>query len=204
MKTRLALLALPLFALAACRDNRASIQAQAICAPTTDCTFAATCGAQYIGFPTLDTTASATDTFWIFLQVANQLPDNTNAAIGKANTNNAHIDETAVEYDGIALPGFTTSTNFSVPAGGTAVISILVIPATYSAVVSAVGTAAGTAGSQIIALVRLRGYFDDGTRFETDDFPVAVKICSGCVGASCGGFPTCPPDSEGQLPVTCL
>jgi len=43
MKTRALLLALPLVALASCRDNRASITIQDICYPTKTCVFTDKC-----------------------------------------------------------------------------------------------------------------------------------------------------------------
>ena len=58
---------------------------------------------------------------------------------------------------------------------------------------------------EIVVKVRMRGYYDDGNRFETNVFPITVRICSGCVG-SCptGTIRTCPPASEGQLPLECI
>src|SRR5512143_2713466 len=197
MKTRLAALATAaaLGALAGaggCVDNRASIQLQAICAPPATCTFTEKCDAQYIGYPALDKGASPNDTLWLTLQVANQLPNNQNLDTGRLNTNNAHVDEVAIEFEGGLTGTQTTGSNYEIPAEGTSVIS------------TQLDLAAAAAG-EVLARIRARGYLDDGTRFETGEFPVTVIVCaSGCAPAACGGGRTCPPDSEGQLPLACV
>jgi hypothetical protein len=208
MKTRFATLASVLALGAAvgangCVDNRASIQIQAICVPTDDCTFAETCDAQYIGYPTLDVGASAADRMWLVLQVENQLLDNGDPGTGKTNTNDAHVDETEIEYTGVALPTALVGSNYYVPAEGTAVISAEVIPDVLQAG-AALGAIAPTAEPrEIVATIRMRGYLDDGSRFETGGYPITIRVCTGCVGSVCGGGPTCPPDSDGQLPLSC-
>lgn len=194
MKTSLTLLAALALALAGCEDNRASIQIQAVCAPTDDCTFAATCDAQYIGWPTLDLNASTSDSVAIFLEVENQLPNNANLGTGRLNTNDAHVDEAIVEY--VGLGEFIAGTNINIPAAGSAVLQVEVIPTGHATELVAF------VGGEIVGNVRLGGYLDDGTRFETGDFPVTVRICAGCLTAC--GVPTCPPGRDGQLPITCI
>ena len=201
MKTRALLLALPLLALG-CRDNRASVQIQAVCAPNDTCAFGGECDAQYIGFATVD--AGLTGHLWVLLQVANQLPDNADKTLGRTNTNDAHVDQVAVEYDGIGLgKAVYDVTNFRVPSNGTAVISAEAIPVALNAqpVLAAFGPTA--APRTMVANIRLRGYLDDGSRFETGEFPIGVRVCTGCVTA-CPTAATCPPQSNGQLPVTRL
>ncbi len=202
MKTRTILLAslslLTVAGASGCADNRASIQVQHICFPSQDCTFTATCD-QYIGYPTIDSLAG--DRLWLFFQVANQNVVTSNAPNGRANTANAHVDEAHVEYDGVALPPTDIGSNFSVPANGTAVISAEVIPRWLNASATLAALAPTPTPTEIVARVRLRGYFDDGTRFETGEFPIAIRVCSGCVGAALCS--TCPPDSPGQLPAVC-
>ncbi len=204
MKTRLAVLASAalLGALAGasgCTENRASVQTQMICAPTTTCVFSATCDAQYIGYPTVDKAVNG-GYLWLFLQVGNNMPNNGDAALGRANTNDAHIDETSIEYEGALGGTQTIGSNQLVPADGSAVISVRLN-------LSAATGGAGATTSEVVAHVRLRGYLDDGTRFEAGDFPITVLVCSsGCVGAPAdyGCDPTKPvcPDT-GQLPFAC-
>lgn len=200
MKTRLTSLA-PLVALAVAfsgcaEDNDASITMRAICMPTDDCTFSSTCDAQYIGYPTVD--VAVTQSLWLFLEVANQLPNNADAALFRSNTNDAQITEAVIEYERVALPRVAVGSAFLVPANGSAVISVQVIPESLGAG----AVLAGAAPVEAIANVRLRGRYVHGDDFETGEFPVAIRICSGCLGLQCGGA-TCPPQSEGQLPLTC-
>lgn len=206
MKTRAFLLALPLLAIAGCRDNRASIQIQAVCAPTDNCSFSGTCDAQYIGFATVDSTR--TDHLWLLLQVENQLPDNTDRSVGKLNTNDAHIDQVVVEYDGIGLGRAVVDViDYRVPASGSSVISVEAIPASLNATPVLTSFAPTTATRTMVANVRLRGFYDDGSRFETGEFPVGIRVCAGCLTAATGLCPTaatCPPASNGQLPIVCL
>jgi hypothetical protein len=177
------------------------MQIQSICMPNDTCEFKDTCDMQYIGFPTLDTSASATDALWLLLQVENQTPDNENVDAGRLNTRDAHIDESTVEYEGPAIPKQVQAVNYLVPAESHAVVSVMAIPPGFEGVLDPYG--ATTTGRQMLAKIRLRGYWDDGTRFETAEFPVGVKICSGCVG-TCPLPLTCPPNSDGQLPLVCM
>ena len=136
----------------------------------------------------------------LYLQVENQLPENGNASTGRVNTNDAHVDEAIVEYEGVAFPKVVQGMNLWVPAGGGSVVKVEVVP----------GTLGGTLGAfsgNLVGNVRLGGYFDDGTRFETGDFPVTVRVCQGCLPTTqlcAAGAPTCPPNSNGQLPITCM
>lgn len=193
MKTRAATLvsaALLLGALAGaggCADNRASISVQMICTPTEDCAFAPTCDTQALGPAVYDRT-TAGGALVLFLQVANQLPNNADLATGRVNTNDAHVDEIVTELEGAVAGVVSVGINTYVPAGGTAVVeTIIPIPL-------------GLDG-EALANVRLRGYYDHGDRFETGEFPVTVLLCSGCLGATCGGLGACP--QEGQYPVKC-
>jgi hypothetical protein len=191
MKTRALLLALPLLAVLSCRDNLASVQIQAVCMPTKTCLFGATCDAQFIGFPTVDAVQSGQ--LWLMLQVANQLPNNASSERGKLNTNDAHLDEVVVDYEGAPLPRDTyVLANQRVPAAGTAVVSVLPIrrSAATSAALAAFAPTAAT--RDMVANVRLRGYTDDGSRFETGEFPVSIHVCSSCVSGCPAGEFACP------------
>src|SRR5512138_232288 len=200
MKTRLVALASvallgALAGASGCVENRASVQTQAICMPPDSCTFSETCEAQYIGYPMLDKGASPNDTLWLTLQVGNNMPNNSNVDVGRVNTNDAHIDETVIAYEGAMGGEQSAGSNYLVPAAGTAVVS-----ARLNLTAAVAGAAAAT--TEVVAHLRFRGYLDDGTRFETGDFPIAVLVCSGgCAPAACGTFGTCPPGSEGQLPL---
>ncbi len=207
MKTRLSAIALAaaLGAVAAAggctADPRQSVQVQQICLPTTSCTFSSSCDAQYIGYPALDLAGSPSKTLWLTVQVANQLQNNADLTVGKVNTNDAHIDETDVTYEGALTGSESYGSVFVVPAASTAVVSVQLHMA------GAVG-GAGAATNEVLANVRLKGSYDDGTRFETGPFPVTVKVCSSGCGATSASMGctkgVCPPDSDGQLPLVCL
>lgn len=194
MKTRLAALALALAGAACTGDNNASIQVQQICAPTEDCTFAATCDMQYIGVVTMDT--ALTDQLWLFLQVNNHLADDADEQRGKLNTNDAYVEEYEVEYEGLAAPDVSGRLQTLVPAGGSAVVSVFPIPSTVGAMIATTG--------DVIAKLRLKGKYADESSFETAQIDIPIRICSGCTavpvcesGAAAG---LCPPN-PGQLPV---
>ena len=194
MKTRLATLACAvlLAALAGaggCVDNRVSIQVQHLCAPPTDCDFTSGC-AQFIGYVTLERGLNATGVRDVYLQVRNNLEDNKDTTVGRLNSNDAHVDEAVVAYEGLVGGETTSGLNNLILAGE---VSAVKVPLYL-----------GTAGAgEVLARIRLRGYYENGSRFETGEFPITVRICAGCVGLSCGVGPSCPPNSDGQLPISC-
>lgn len=203
MKTRAQLLALPILiaTIASCRDNRASIEIESICFPSDDCTFGATCDKQVIGFTTMD--VSQVSGAVLFLQVANQLTDNANKDTGRTNTNGAHIDQVAVEYGSTLPRDVYDLSNQRIPSGGTAVIALDAIrPSTAASAALQAFAPPGTVRS-LVTKIRLRGYYDDGSRFETGEFPTAIQVCNGCLptSACAAGKVACP--SDGMDPVGC-
>lgn len=207
MKTRTLLLALPVLAALSCKDNRASVQIQAICSPPADCKefTAGGCAFQYIGFTEFD--AKVAERLWLFLQVENQLAENSKAEQGKLNTNDAHLTEAVIEYDGFPLPRAAYKLpNFDLPANTKSVISVDVIPASFDASGAITTLALATAGGNdrdLVAKLRLRGYYDDGGEFETGEFPIGIRVCNGCLGDKCGTVASCPPNQAGFEPLTC-
>jgi hypothetical protein len=190
MKTRTALLAV-LAAALACADNRASIQIQAICYPTAACGAKGGCEKVLTGVPSLasDTTNGAA--LVLELQVENQLPQNGDSKLGRVNTNDAHIDEIAIEYDGAPIAPVTIDTSSWIPAATTATALVFIpVPPT-------------SPDAYITARLRLRGYLDDSSRFETGEFPIAFAYCASC-GAACTTAKTCPPGAGAQDPVVCI
>ncbi len=197
MKTRTGLLLLPLAALAACADNKVSVEIQTICAPPDDadkCMFASTCEAQNIGHNTLD--VSVSNSLWLFLQVANQLPNNENLGDNRLNSNDAWVNEYSVEFD-IALPESTGPILGSawIPAEGSSVISVLPINETVASTLG--GVIPGGAALDLVGHLRLRGVYGDTTEFETGVFDVPMRVCNGCVGPA----PTCP--TAGDVLAVC-
>jgi hypothetical protein len=207
MKTRALLLALPIVAVAvaSCRDNRASVTIQDICYPTKDCAFADKCDKRLIGAAIVDATGADQGEVVTFLQVANQLADNSSADLGRTNTNDAHLDQVAIEYEGAGLPKDVYNlSNVRVPTAGSTVVQIEAIRGQAATQAALAAFAASAARPQLVANVRLRGYFDDGSRFETGEFPIAVDVCSGCVAAAtCGAGQQACPNVAGMEPTVC-
>jgi hypothetical protein len=205
MKTRAFLLALPLLlAPTSCtRDNRGSIDVQAICFPPTDCKFGSTCDQLVIGGFVMD--VGVTNAAEMFLQVDNRLLDNASKEQGRTNTNDAHIDGVSVEYSGLALPSLTyDATNQFIPTNGQAVIAVFPVWARTVTEWAALQTAVPAGASRsVVAKIRLRGYLTDGSRWETGEFRTGMTLCNGCLPAD-----PCPPDKlacpfAGVDPVSC-
>ncbi len=197
MRTRLAVAAAALLGALAtasgCADNNASVQVQMICQPTADCIFTNGCDTQFTGFPTYDPGLATGDLLTVFLQVANQLPNNADRSAGRVNTNGAHVDEIATELEGAVGGTQSFGANGYIPAGGRSVVAVPVV----------VGTAPLAATGEVLARVRVRGFYDDGSRFETAEFPITIVVCADCLSSMCAGAPTCPEDGEGQRPLQC-
>jgi hypothetical protein len=167
---------------AGCAQDRMSLEIQAGCYPSDDCTFADACDTQFIGTYAV----VANTSLRIFLQVANQVPNNEDLATGRVNSNDAHVTGVTVDFAGARSGTFdvTSIANQIIPAGGTAVIGIT-IPAS-----------AATTGT-VNAQVRMTGYYDNGREFETGDFPVnynqvaagSLTSCSGTDVVTCPGLP---------------
>jgi hypothetical protein len=204
MKTRALILVLPLVALAVAgcsRTNHSSVEIQAICAMTDDCKFQTTCTNTLMGNPIVD--AAMTGSIWVPIQMQNQLPNNKDLTRGQVNTNDAHIDEYVLEYEGGGFGTVAVPTNQIVPANGTTVILVELVPA----VLGAQAALASYSGGGLKALqinLRVRGYYDDGSRFETGEFPIALWVCTGCIGACPTGTSIkCPASNPGQAPRSC-
>jgi hypothetical protein len=206
MDRRLLPLAVALAAAAgSCSVTAPTVAFSAICAPpdATSCTFSATCDAQYIGPVTMD--VGVTNQLWLTVEVHNQAADNSDPKVGRPNTQDAYVQEIEVSYAGaVAIPATSTRVQQTVPANGTAVISIFPIPASAGLTAASVG--AGTS-AVVVAKVKGKGIFGDGTSFETPVYEVPVTVCNGCVGSPGCVDPTqsvtaiCPPN-PGQLPLS--
>jgi hypothetical protein len=194
MKTRALAVLLPVLALAGCmEDNNVSIQVYALCLPPDDqCVFSDTCDAQFIGENVLD--LSVSNSFWSFVEVHNNTQANDDTSAGRPNTRDAYVEEYSVEYDvngGTAPPAVrrrVPSGPSIVPVEGTSVISVLPVPEDVGAVLGA--------ATQVVARVRLRGFLADQSTWETAEFPIPIRICTGCLGV-----PTC--SDPAQFPVPC-
>jgi hypothetical protein len=140
----------------------------------------------------------------LYVQLENQTPDNGNVDVGRTNTRDAQVDQVTIEYDGPAIPRQVMGANVWVPASSTQLIKIRVIPVGYADDNGPLDAFASADGRELTARVRVGGFWYDGSRFETAEFPITVKACEGCLGSGCGALATCPPNSSGQLPIVCM
>jgi hypothetical protein len=177
---------------AGCAPDRMSLEVKTFCAPTVDCTFGATCTTQYLGTYAVDSASG----LWLFMQVDNQLADNSDIGTMRVNSNDAHVTGATISFAGarggsVTLP---TVANQAVPAAGSAVIGIM-IPS-------------GGVPGVVTAQIRLTGYYDNGREFETGDIPLNyVIVAVGALG-TCTTTQACPPGDGTanvlQTPSTCI
>lgn len=193
--------------LAACTgvNESASVAISAVCAITDDCTFAATCDAQYIGDYVFD--RSLASQFWVPVQVNNRVLNNADPTSGRVNTYDAHITSFEIAYDNFGLTGASKAVNYTVPANGTAAVGLYVVPPQAAAV-------PGTGTQASVARIVAKGYFEDGSTFETGEFPLAFTSCSGCLASTftctapatvvvaCGSYGVLPTKASCVAPPT--
>lgn len=160
--------------LAACTgvNESSSVAISAVCALTEECTFTAECSAQYIGDYVFD--RSVANQFWVPVQINNRLANNADETSGRVNTNDAHITSFEVSYVNFGLASATKAVNYTVPAGGAATVGLYIVPPQAAAVT-------GTGTQESLARVVAKGYFENGSSFETGEFPIAFTTCSGCL-----------------------
>lgn len=182
MKTRLALatalaLALPL---AGCRDNDASVEIFAICAPPDDaeaCGTNGSCGA-LLASPRLEVFTSVggvLNELQEFIEFRNQLPDNRDLDLGRVNTNDFIGEDFLLSFSGVAgLADVIFPANFTVPADGSSTPVVTLIPQVTMAQLST-ALAANTTALVIVEL-RARGHLVDGSQVETGPYEVAVEV----------------------------
>ena len=182
--------------LSACAAEFNGVGIYAICAPpdpdTTSgsCLYPATCDATFAGTPVLDVTTAQLD-FRLPFQIDNQLPDNSNAADGRINTNDAFIQSFEMTYAGATLEPWTVSAALTVPAAGSSGALLRLIPVAYFP--SLVPPGAGRLS--IVVNVRGRGILTSQDSFTTAWFQVPVDVCAGCLALT-----VCPP---GSILATC-
>lgn len=196
MTTRFLLFLAMLLGLTAvgCVDDRMSLEAYGICAMPTTCTFAGKCDAYALGELQYDpdivpTPPAVNQWLQMGVELRNQLPNNKDVATGRTNTNDAHVTGMRLEISGPASGSITRDIgDQAVPANGTAVVWTYVLPP---------GTPASPGpppGSYVVNIVYI-GYYDNGRKFETPGFPIAVTVnnfgpfgCSGTSVVTCGTY----------------
>jgi len=195
MARRLLLALAALAATSGCSTKAPVVSFNVVCAVPTDaasCSYSNTCDAQYIGEVALDVGAGG-DHILLPTEVHNQAADvsDNDTAIGRVNNHDAYLQQIDVEYSGGVSPT-TTRLQQWIPVNGSAVVSIIPIPRGTTGLPA---PAAGTSVT-IMAKVKGKGIFGDGTSFETPDFELPIRICSGCTGA----LPVC---TAPAVPIAC-
>ncbi|MBI5068476.1 MAG: hypothetical protein HZB56_09570 [Deltaproteobacteria bacterium] len=188
MDRRALLLALPLAL--GCTVQAPSVALTKVCSPpdAASCTFSATCDAQFIGTIAVDAAQSVQ--LFLAIEAANQAPKNGDTSGGRVNTADAWLQEIRISYAGpLAIPPAAHRIIQQVPANGTAVVAFPVMDVTAT-------TLGGATEAIVVAKVKGKGVFGDGSEFETAEYEIPVKVCSGCAGAP----PTCP---AGEVLATC-
>ena len=215
MKTRALLVAVPLFALAACaQPGVGTVVVQGICAPTNNCQFTASCSEFALGDAIAD--PGATDYVTLFFQVSNQLADNSDASSQRNDTNNAIITSAEIEYTGALTGTDSRGVSGAIPSSSTSIVMLDIIPAdAFAPLLTATDIPAWPSYVEVIARLKLHGNFGDGSHFTTAEVPVTIKIATG-TGARADSFVPQPAATApslvcalacphvGQYPATCM
>ena len=158
---RPALASLALTSLVGCTvQNLGAVQVAAMCYPTADCTFAATCtNSDALGAPYVDLLTTGGTLLYPF-EFDNQRLNNANATSGLTNTNDAVIEKFEMSYQaaGVSLPSATSPQFVVVPAAGTTVAAVILIPEVAGTALAAALPATPT---EVIVHFKAAGHYED-------------------------------------------
>ena len=200
-------------ALGCTRSNLGTLEFGSICAPTDDCTFSATCdlvdmsGQLWVDLAYM-LNHNMQGTLAYPIELFNQRPNNENLEAGLVNTNDATIDRFEMRYEasGSTIPGATSRQTITVPADGSTVAMVVLIPPASSA---SAALAALPAGTVVTVKLKARGHYHDGTDFETGELPVPVELRNGaftgyaCVDATQTVTSICPGNAGQKVNAVC-
>jgi hypothetical protein len=183
-------LLVPALTLLACgTPNLSSVEPAALCAevdPQPQCTYQATCALVNMD-GRLGVDLTLVPYLWAPIQYNNQNPNNADPSTGRVNTRDAYIERFDMHYAGaLALPDAQSDQTVLVPAAGSQTAGVHIIPPSMVTIMTAALT--GTQGyTEVIAEVKARGHYTDGTTFVTGSMQVPIDVCVGCYGPR----PTC-------------
>jgi hypothetical protein len=209
-RTLVAVLAALAVAAGCGRDNRGSVALTTLCFPPTPdtstgaCPLQATCDSTLANGDLWVDLATSGNTLEYPIQIDNQRPDNTDLASGRTNTNYAIIERFDMRYQaaGFGLPAASSLQTLNVPAAGTTVGEVQLIPAVAGAALAAALPAGPTT---VTISVTAHGRYGDDTEFDTAPFQVPVSVTQGLKGPYGCSDPTkkltgvCP--QQGQTAV---
>jgi hypothetical protein len=171
--------------LSACSAEFSPVGIFAICsAPAPDavngsCLYPATCDTVFAGTPVLDATVAEVD-FRLPVQINNLLTDNSSAADGRINTNDAYIQSFEMTYAGASLQPWTVAASITVPTAGSSGAVLRLIPVEYFPAL----VPPGASTLSILVNVRAHGVLASQSSFTTAWFQVPVSVCAGCLASS--------------------
>jgi hypothetical protein len=160
-----------------CAPDRGSLEAFAICAMTKDCTFKNECDLVVMGAIQYDSGATVALEFPI--QLNNQLLNNANPALGRVNTNDAHVTGYILDFD----PGG--------PADMTLEVGHHTVPAASSQLVWVYAAPPSSPTGNYSVNISFFGYYDNGHEFETPPFPIALEVGTFTAACPVGEVLTC-------------
>ncbi len=214
MNARAHLLLAPALAIAACgTPNLASVEPAALCAevdPQPACVFQAGACTLVNMDGRLSVDVSEVYYLWAPIQYNNQNPSNADASTGRVNTRDARIERFNFHYTGtLAVPDDYVDQTVFIPAAGVTTAGVhLLPPGTVVAMRKALGTPSGFV--TVVAEVKARGHYVDGTPFVTGSMRIPIDVCNGCFGpppaCTTAGqvLYCCPQYGQGDAHCKCL
>jgi len=187
MKNATRLLALLALGAASCVDYKVPVNIANICAAPDDaqtCAFAETCDAVLASArPAVITQRAAIigggiNALLLPLQIDNQMLDNANTESGQVNTHDAIIESYDFSFEGQFPASKVTNffANGRVPAEGSTVVVVPVIPQASLAEIQALMAAAAVAEAPVVVTVVAKGKLLDGSDWKSGEFRIAVDV----------------------------
>jgi hypothetical protein len=189
--------------------NDASVELAAVCGfpdDATKCTFSSTCDTILMARPWVATRVSAlapNDTqngLDLPIQINNRMKSNADPGTFRLNTHDFTAEELRLSYSSspaISIPSRSWPVNAYVPAEGSTVAMLKLIPPETMAVIDAANLPALTAGpfapnAHLEITLKLYGHTRDGSNIETEEWTVPVDVYDVDVPAARVFDPTCP------------
>lgn len=187
MKTATRLLVLLALATAGCVDYKVPVNFANVCAAPDDaqaCAFAATCDAVLASARPVVITQRAgsigggVNALFLPLQLDNQMADNGNVESGQVNTHDAIIESYDFTYEG-QFPATKVTNYFAngrVPAEGSTVVVVPVIPQASLAEIQTLMAAAAVTEASVVVTVVAKGKLLDNSDWKTGEYRIAVDV----------------------------
>ncbi len=162
-------------------QDRGSVQLTQLCFPPTPdsngaCAFSSGgCSAVLAGGHLFVDLVTTGDTLVYPIQIDNQRQDNSDSASFMTNSNNATVERFEMRYEGtgLAIPPASSSQTVFVPAAGSAIAVVDLLPPGAGAALAAALPAAST---EIVIKVSAHGRYSDDSKFDSADFAVPVSV----------------------------